>query len=695
MANRIRGITVEIGGDVTKLDKALEGTNKQLSSTQRQLKDVEKLLKFDPGNVELLEQKQRLLAQAVEGTTDKLKSLQQVADTSTVSNVKYEQWQKALSSLQGQITKTANEVAKFEKTAKDLEDLGFSPDSSQVREFTDKAEAARKKLDELKQSVTSTYEELGRPISIDQWDALQREMSEAAYEAQQAQDAFDEFSPALSRAADIADKVADKAGKVADATKGISLAAGGALTALGGLAVKAGMSADDLNTLSKQTGFSTQTLQEWQYASNFVDVSVEDIVGSARKLKQNMDSTSEDVVAAWKKLGVGFRDADGFRDVEYVFNDVLMGLSQIPNETERDIVAMTLFGRSADQLAGIIDDGGEALRQFGKEAQDAGLILSQDALDSANQFNDALDRLKETVGGKLLQLGSNLAEALLPGLEKLVDAIVPLLDWITQLDQGTLKFIVTALALTAAISPVAKLISNIASGVSQIITFVSMHPILSAVLLVVAAVAVLILKWDAVKAAAKRAFDAIGGFIENCINSIDRFLGILIGEENWEKFKENCKKTIEAIVGFIQKGVDAVKRFFGVVNEGGGGGSSRRDNAPGGSTSPFSSDPTFPVGTPSTGGYPAFASGGVFAPNSPMLGVLGDHPTEYEVAAPESMLRDTFLDALSSSGLLGRGAALSGNQPVILNMDGRTFARLFVPYLKAEYNRLGIDLLNR
>lgn len=660
MANRIRGITVEIGGDVTKLDKALEGTNKQLSSTQRQLKDVEKLLKFDPGNVELLEQKQRLLAQAVEGTTDKLKSLQQVADTSTVSNVKYEQWQKALSSLQGQITKTTNEVAKFEKTAKDLEDLGFSPDSSQVREFTDKAEAARKKLDELKQSVTSTYEELGRPISINQWDAIQREMSEAAYEAQQAQNAFDEFSPALSRAAAIADKIADKAGKVAKETKKLSLAAGGALTALGGLAVKAGMSADDLNTLSKQTGFSTQTLQEWQYASKFVDVSVEDIVGSARKLKQNMDSTSEDVVAAWKKLGVGFRDADGFRDVEYVFNDVLMGLSMIQNETERDIVAMTLFGRSADQLAGIIDDGGEALRQFGKEAQDAGLILSQDALDSANQFNDALDRLKETVGGKLLQLGSNLAEALLPVLEDLVDAIVPLLDWISQLDQGTLKFITTILAITAAISPLAKLISNIASGVSQIITLVSMHPILTVVLLLSAGLIALI--------------------------------------QNWDKVKETVKNVIDAVVGFIEKGINAVKRFFGVLKDGndssGGGNSSRNNNISGG-TSPFSVDSPFPVSSPSPGGFPAFASGGVFAPNSPMLGVLGDHPTEYEVAAPESMLRDTFLDALSSSGLLGRGAAPSGNQPVILNMDGRTFARLFVPYLKAEYNRLGIDLLNR
>ena len=80
MANRIKGITIEIGGDTTKLDKALAGTNKELSETQKQLKDVERLLKLDPGNTELLEQKQRLLAQAAEGTAQKLNTLRQAAE---------------------------------------------------------------------------------------------------------------------------------------------------------------------------------------------------------------------------------------------------------------------------------------------------------------------------------------------------------------------------------------------------------------------------------------------------------------------------------------------------------------------------------------------------------------------------------------------------------------------------------------
>ena len=68
MAGRIQGITVEIGGDTTKLSKALQGVNKDIKSTQTQLKDVEKLLKLDPSNTELVRQKQQLLAQAIKDT---------------------------------------------------------------------------------------------------------------------------------------------------------------------------------------------------------------------------------------------------------------------------------------------------------------------------------------------------------------------------------------------------------------------------------------------------------------------------------------------------------------------------------------------------------------------------------------------------------------------------------------------------
>lgn len=79
-ANRIKGITIEIGGDTTKLQTALKGVNTDFRNTQQQLKDVEKLLKLDPGNTELITQKHKLLGEAVAATKEKLETLKTAAE---------------------------------------------------------------------------------------------------------------------------------------------------------------------------------------------------------------------------------------------------------------------------------------------------------------------------------------------------------------------------------------------------------------------------------------------------------------------------------------------------------------------------------------------------------------------------------------------------------------------------------------
>ena len=81
MAGRIQGITVEIGGDTTKLQTALKGVNTEIRNTQSQLRDVDKLLKLDPGNTELLAQKDRLLGDAVKETKEKLETLKTAAES--------------------------------------------------------------------------------------------------------------------------------------------------------------------------------------------------------------------------------------------------------------------------------------------------------------------------------------------------------------------------------------------------------------------------------------------------------------------------------------------------------------------------------------------------------------------------------------------------------------------------------------
>ena len=110
MANRIKGITVEIGGDTTKLSKALEGVNKTIKNTQTQLKDVEKLLKLDPTNTELLSQKQRLLADSITTTKDKLATLKTAAEQANQALANGEISQEQYDALQREIVETMTTV---------------------------------------------------------------------------------------------------------------------------------------------------------------------------------------------------------------------------------------------------------------------------------------------------------------------------------------------------------------------------------------------------------------------------------------------------------------------------------------------------------------------------------------------------------------------------------------------------------
>ncbi|RHP16514.1 hypothetical protein DWZ82_05500 [Butyricicoccus sp. AF35-5AC] len=181
-------------------------------------------------------------------------------------------------------------------------------------------------------------------------------------------------------------------------------------TGLSALTLKSALAADDLNTLAKQSGFSTADIQKWQYASDLIDVSIDDIVKSAGKMKKNMISTSKTTIAAFDQLGIKVKDGNGqLRNSTTVFYETLTALSKVQNETERDTLAMTIFGKSADSLAGIVDDGGAALQELAGKAEKAGVILSQDTLDGANALNDKVDTLKATVKGFAGKIGSELA----------------------------------------------------------------------------------------------------------------------------------------------------------------------------------------------------------------------------------------------------------------------------------------------
>lgn len=403
MASKIKGITIELNANATKLDKALKDVNKAAKTTQDNLKAVDKALKFDPTNTELLTQKQKLLADAV------------------------------------------NDAAK-------------------------KVELLKQKQQEMAASGDTTSQE---------YDKLTRQIMAAEGQLDKARDAADKFNVTTEKMKGYLDKASTALGTAAEKTKKYSAAAAGVVGALTGMAIKAGQTADEINTLSKTTGISTDTLQEMQYAADLVDVEVSTITGSLKKLTSQMNAAKKGTGAAaeaFKKLGIQTTNVDGsLRDNEDVFYDVLAALSKVEDQTERDALAMEIFGKSATDLNPIIEDGGQALKDLGKEAKAAGLIMSKDALDGANKFNDALDRMKATAQGTLNTVGAELAEALTPVIEKMGEWVAEILEWIRSLGADNLLSILKIAAIVAAVNPVLTLLSKISNGLTLIFT----HPLIA------------------------------------------------------------------------------------------------------------------------------------------------------------------------------------------------------------------------
>lgn len=388
-STKVRGITIELGADTSGISKALSGLNKEIGQTTKDLKDVERLLKLDPTNTELLAQKQKLLNDRVSETKDKLDALKQ-------------------------------------------------------------AQA----------SIDLSTEEGQR-----QYDALSREIVACEHELKNAEQAASGFNATAEKISVSAGKMSQKFGSLAEKTKGLSLAAGGALAGLAGLAVKAGQNADELNTLSKQTGVATDELQKMQYAADLIDVDTETITSGLRKLKKNLDGHED----TWKKLKVDVKDANGeYRNITDIFYDVAGALGNIENETERDVLAMDLFGKSADELAGIIDDGGAALKELGQQAEDMGVIISQEDLDKANELNDALDTLKAEILPTIAQLGVEIAQAIMPYIPAIKEAIENVLASLRNISPQMVLIVGAILALTAALSPMFSMLSGITGLISAL-----------------------------------------------------------------------------------------------------------------------------------------------------------------------------------------------------------------------------------
>jgi phage-related minor tail protein len=306
VAATIKGITIEIGANTTGLGKALEEVNKKARSLQSELKQVDSLLKLNPGNAELVAQKQELLARAVANAKEKLETLRaaqvQVEQQFATGKISDEQYR----AFTREVARAEGEVNKFEQ---ELSQLGFAAEQAdnKVADVGDKAQAAG------------------------------REMDNAAEKTHK-------FSGALSN---IAGGIG-KAAAVGIAAVGAAAAAAG--TAVVKMTLDAGEAADELITLSNKTGISMKTLQEMEYAARFVDVPLETMTDSMFKLTRSMDSARAGTGAqaeAFKTLGVSIKNSDGsLKNSKQVWLDTIDALGKVTNEPSATRWPCSFSGRT-------------------------------------------------------------------------------------------------------------------------------------------------------------------------------------------------------------------------------------------------------------------------------------------------------------------------------------------------------------
>ncbi len=219
MASRIKGITVEIGGDTTGLDKALRGVNSTITKTQSSLKDVSRLLKLDPGNTELLNQKQKLLSQAIGETKTKLDTLKTANEQATASVAKYDAWKAKYDPIQSEITETETKLKSLKEKAADA-DAQFQAgkiDKATYDGIQSEVTETENKLKSLKEQAKSVNDEFGNPVSPEQYDALQREIIETEHDLKKLETQAAKSSTALEKIAASGEKLK----KVGSAVSGV------------------------------------------------------------------------------------------------------------------------------------------------------------------------------------------------------------------------------------------------------------------------------------------------------------------------------------------------------------------------------------------------------------------------------------------------------------------------------------------
>ena len=528
MANRIKGITVEIGGDTTKLSKALEGVNKDIKGTQTQLKDVQKLLKLDPSNTELLSQKHKLLADAVTATKEKLEVLKTAAEQANTALANGEISQQQYDALQREIIETENELKRLTTEANNshtvLEKMGVLGET--LQSAGDKISGVGQKLLPVTAGVTA----LGT-IAVKTGADFDSAMSKVAAVSgatgseldalrEKAREMGSKTKFSASEAAEAMNYMAMAGWKTNDMLSGIEgimnlAAASGedlattsdivtdALTAFGLTAADSGHFADILAAASSNANTNVSMMGEtFKYAApvlGSLGYSAEDSAiaiglmanagikssqaGTAlRSAITNLAKPTDTVASAMEQYGISLTDSSGkmysLRELMEQLRQKLGGLS----EAEQAQAAASLFGKEAMSGMLAIINGSPA--DFEKLSN--AIDTCSDTVDGYNGTTEKMAAvMQDNLAGQVTILKSQLEELaisfsdiLMPTIRSIVSRIQELVDKLNQLDPQTKETIAKIALVAAALGPMLVVLGKTISSVGTVFSAVSKLPAL-------------------------------------------------------------------------------------------------------------------------------------------------------------------------------------------------------------------------
>lgn len=515
MAGRIKGITVEIGGDTTKLSKALESVNKQIKNTQSQLKDVEKLLKLDPGNTELLAQKHKLLGDAVAQTKEKLETLKTAAEQANEALARGEISQEQYDALQREILETEQDLKRLEEQANQSATAmqKIAATGEKLKTVGDNISGVGEKLMPVTAGVValgtaavktaSDFDSAMSKVAAvsgatgDDLEALRdkaREMgSKTKFSASEAAEAMNYMAMAGWKTSDMLSGIEGIMNLAAASGEDLATTSDivtDALTAFGLTAADSGHFADVLAAASSNANTNVSMMGEtFKYAAPIagsLGFSVEDTAEAiglmanagikstqaGTSLRTIMTNLSGDVKICGSAIGevtVATTNADGsMRSLSDILADCRTAFGGL-SESEKAAAAESLVGKNA--MSGFL-----ALMN----AAPADIDKLSNAIAKCDGTSQSMaDTMQDNLAGQLTILKSQLeelaisfGELLVPIIRSVVSAIQGFVDKLNSMDEGTRKLILTIAAVVAALGPVLIVIGKVISAVGTIMTVV-------------------------------------------------------------------------------------------------------------------------------------------------------------------------------------------------------------------------------